>query len=75
MTVITTLITVRPDGSISSTAPLPEGEYAARMEVLAPDRAAVLPLADLSDMPVFDVGGWPEGTTFGRDEIYGDDGR
>lgn len=31
--------------------------------------------SDLSDFPVDDLGPWPEGLTFSREEMYGDDGR
>ena len=72
MTVITTRIMVGADGSISTAVPLPAGEYEVRVEVA--DDEPYRPLRP-SDFPKLDVGAWPTGKSFGRDELYDDDGR
>jgi hypothetical protein len=77
MTIVTTRITVAPDGTISGLAPaaVPAGEHQASIavEILEP------PLADtpfdVSELPVHDFGPWPEGLSLRREDIYGDDGR
>ena len=73
MTVINTRILVSADGSISLAEPLPAGVYKAIIEV-ADAPADRRPLTR-DDFPRLDVGPWPNGTTFSREEIYGDDGR
>jgi hypothetical protein len=77
MTIVTARITVAPDGTISGHAPaaVPAGEHQASITVgiLEP------PLADtpfdINDLPVHDLGPWPEGFSVRREEIYDDDGR
>jgi hypothetical protein len=74
MTSITTRIIVTEDGRISTAEPLPPGEHVATIELMDPvpgTRAAF----DAIPFPQLDVGRWPEGATFSREEIYGDDGR
>lgn len=72
MTVVTTRIIVSPDGAISTTMPLAAGEYTARIEI--PELQ--LPTnPDMDDLPVHDLGPWPEGLSLRREDIYGDDGR
>jgi hypothetical protein len=76
MTLITTRLTVAPDGTISSTAPLPAGEYTASIQVQ--DQSEPTLAAEPSDLdwlPVLDLGPWPEGLSLRREDIYGDDGR
>ncbi len=70
MTVITTRITVAPDGTISVATPLPAGEYKAEVTVApAPKlRRSVL------DLPVHD-GLWNDSISLRREDMYGDDGR
>ena len=78
MTKITTRLTVDKEGRLRSAVPLPVGEHDVTVEIS--DRPPVqLPTEpfDISKFPVLDLGPWPwpEGTTFSREEIYGDDGR
>ena len=76
MTLITTLIIVQPDGTISVAEPLPVGEHLARVEIagtLTPP--APREAFDPSKFPVFDMGPWPEGLSLRREDMYGDDGR
>ena len=76
MTIITTRISVLPDGTVSLAQPLPVGEYLARVE-LANVLVARPPLEpfDITRLPVFDLGPWPEGLGLRREDMYGDDGR
>ena len=76
MTVITTLITVALDGTVSTATPLGVGEYTAQIEV--PDTSASHPAGepvDVDDWPVHDFGPWPTGLSLRREDMYGDDGR
>jgi hypothetical protein len=70
MTVITTRLTVGPDGSISITERLPQGEYAAVITLTEPParRRSVL------DLPVHH-GPWDDSISLRREDMYGDDGR
>ena len=77
MTVITTRITVTPEGAISAATPLPVGEHVATITVH--DRPGVqlpsLPF-DVDALPTHDFGPWPEGgVSLHREDLYGDDGR
>jgi len=76
MTVISIHITVAPDGAISTTTPLPTGEYIA--SIMVHDQPArqlpTLPF-DVDALPVHDLGPWPEGLSLRREDLYGDDGR
>ena len=72
MTVITTRITVAPDGTVSTATPLPAGEYEAAITV---QDLPTLPF-DIDALPKHDFGPWPEGgVSLRREDIYGDDGR
>ena len=75
MTAITTRLIVTSDGAISTTTPLAAGEYTARLETL--EQRNHQPPGDLTldDLPVHDLGPWPEGLSLRREDIYGDDGR
>ncbi len=75
MTVITTRLTVAPDGAISTATPLPAGEYTARVEVKEQPVRQLPTDPDLDDLPVHDLGPWPEGLSLRREDLYGDDGR
>ena len=75
MTVINTRLIVTPEGTISISTPLTAGEYTARIEIpeqLGPQSPTDL---DLDDLPVHDLGPWPEGLSLRREDMYGDDGR
>lgn len=71
MTVVTTRITVSPDGTISTTPPLPAGEYQAA--ITAPATTSK-PRRSVLDLPVHD-GPWDDSLSLRREDIYGDDGR
>jgi hypothetical protein len=76
MTVITTRITVGPDGAISGATPLPAGDYIASIEVPAiPSRQLPTHPDDDDDLPLHDFGPWPAGLSLRREDMYGDDGR
>lgn len=76
MTVITTRLTVSPDGAISTAMPLPAGEYEAAI-TMHDQPARQLPTLpfDVDALPVHDLGPWPEGLSLRREDMYGDDGR
>lgn len=69
MTVITTRLTVAPDGTISAATPLPAGEHAASVTVADPPkrRRSVL------DLPVHS-GPWDDRMSLRREDLYGDHG-
>ena len=71
MTVITTRIIVREDGSVSLATPLPAGEHVVSVEV--PDTGEVRRVLTAADLPKWDFGPWPEGLQIDRDWLYGDD--
>ena len=77
MTVITTRITVAPDGTVSTATPLPAGSYAASIEVQdQPTRPLPTLPFDIDALPKIDLGPWPEGgVSLRREDLYGDDGR
>ena len=69
MTVITTRLIVRPDGTISAAERLPQGEYMAIITMKEPPaRRSVL------DLPVHH-GPWNDSISLRREDMYGDDGR
>jgi len=71
MTVITTRLTVSPEGAISSTTPLPVGEYTADVTVVTP--AAGRPFT-MVDFPVHDEP-WDASISLRREDLYDDEGR
>lgn len=76
MTVITTRITVSPDGTISTATPIPAGEHIASIEVRErPSRQLPILPFDVDALPKLDLGPWPEGLSLRREDMYGDDGR
>lgn len=77
MTVITTRITVAPDGTVSTAAALPAGSYTASIEVHdQPARQLPTQPFDVDSLPKHDFGPWPEeGVSLRREDLYGDDGR
>ena len=75
MTVINTKIIVASDGAVSIAASLPEGEHAARIEVVDQPVQRRPALPTLDDLPTLDLGPWPVGLSLRREDIYGDDGR
>ena len=71
MTVITTRLTVSPDGAISTATPLPAGEYEAAITASA---TTPKPRRSVLDLPVHD-GPWDDSLSLRREDMYGDDGR
>ena len=72
MTVITTRITVSPDGTVSTATPLPAGEYEAAITV-AGSPPPGKPFT-MDGFPVHDMG-WDDSISLRREDMYGDDGR
>jgi hypothetical protein len=77
MRTIETTATITPDGML--TAHLPDdiipGEHPVVIVIDEPDTAhdvAHRPLVELHPVPWTN---WPDGATFRREELYGDDGR
>ena len=68
MTVITTRLTVAANGAVSTTTPLPEGEYTA---IVTTARRPQQAIADLPTHP----GNWDDSISLSREDMYGDDGR
>ena len=77
MTVITTRITVAPDGTISTAVPLPTGDYVARVEQgPEPTRHPATASLDVDTLPTLNLGPWPEGgVSLRREDLCGDDDR
>ena len=74
MTVITTRITVSPDGAISTATPLPAGEYEAAITLaVAPLRHPGKPFT-MEDFPIHDEP-WDNSISLRREDLYDDDGR
>lgn len=75
MTVITTRITVSPDGTISTATPLPAGEYTAAITAAdtAPSPWPGKPFT-MENFPSHDMG-WDDSISLRREDMYGDDGR
>jgi hypothetical protein len=74
MTVITTRLTVAPDGTISSAVVLPAGEHAASITLAeAPQPRPGKPFT-VENFPIHDT---PRGDriSLSREDMYGDDGR
>jgi hypothetical protein len=74
MTVITTRLTVGPDGSISAADRLPQGEYAAVITVPEPPRRPAGKPFTMQNFPIHD-GPWDDSVSLRREDMYGDDGR
>ena len=72
MTVITTRITVAPDGAVSVATPLPAGEYEASLTVAASPPPGK-PFS-MEGFPTHDMG-WDGSISLRREDMYGDDGR
>ena len=72
MTVITTRLTVSPDGTISVADPLPAGEYPATITVAGAPRPGK-PFT-MDGFPTHDLG-WDDSISLRREDMYGDDGR
>ncbi len=72
MTVITTRITVAPDGTIFGRAPreVPPGEHPVAITVATTPAGKPFTMAHF---PVHDLG-WDDSLSLRREDIYGDDG-
>jgi hypothetical protein len=72
MMTIETIGTVSPEGELVVKLPktLPPGEH--HVVVVIETEAASM---DRGELPTVKVGEWPEGFTFRREDIYGDEGR
>jgi len=78
MTQIRARILVGPDHRISGSVPedVPPGEHEAVITVAPlPERQLPTKPFRVEDLPVHDLGPWPEGLSLRREDIYGDDGR
>ena len=74
MTVITTRLTVQPDGTISAATPLPAGEHLAAITVAEgatrrPGKPFTMDHFPIHDRP------WDDAISLRREDMYGDDGR
>ena len=75
MKVIETTIYVAPSAPSPDLrkVDLPPGKY--RVVVIASETPAPEGPRPPLDLPVLDVGPWPEGLSLRREDMYGDDGR
>ena len=75
---VRTRIRVNGDQTISGVAPpeVPPGEHEVTITIAPPpvEPSAKKPF-DVNDLPVVDLGPWPEGTSLRREDMYDDDGR
>ena len=71
-------IRVNADHTISEIAPpdVPPGEHDITIPVTAPlaKQPSKKPF-DVNDLPVVDLGPWPEGLSLRREDLYDEDGR
>lgn len=74
MTVISTHLVVGEDGRISTASLVPPGEYSAMLRTM-PETNPETTAEILEHWPIVDLGPWPEGRTFSREELYGDEER
>lgn len=70
MTVITTRLTVAPDGTVSIATQLPAGEHQATVTLAAPPKGR----RSVRDMPLHH-GPWDDSFSLRREDMYGDDER
>ena len=72
-------IRVDADRTITGTAPsdVPPGEHEVVIAVASPParRERRKKPFNVDDLPIVDLGPWPEGMSLRREDIYGDDGR
>ena len=74
MTVITTRLTVAPDGTISAATPIPAGEHAATITLAdAPLRRPGKPFT-MENFSIHD-GPWDDSVSLRREDLYGDHGQ
>ena len=78
MTEIRARVLVGPDRRISGSAPpeVPPGEHEVTITVLPPlSRQPPIEPFDIDELPTHDLGPWPEGLSFRREDMYDEDGR
>ena len=71
-------IHVDPDHTITGVAPpdVPPGEHEITITVApSPARQPAKKPFDVNNLPIVDLGPWPEGLSLRREDIYDDDGR
>ena len=74
MAVITTRLTVAPDGTLSAATALPAGEHDACITVAEPPSRRPGKPFTMENFPVHD-GPWDDGISLHSEYMYGDDGR
>ncbi len=76
MTVITTRITVAPDGTVSTATPLPAGEYEAAITAAGPAPPPPWPGKPftMEGFPLHDER-WDGSVSLRREDMYDDEGR
>lgn len=76
---VRTRIRVGADRSITGVAPpdVPPGEHEATIAVVAAPKGRTTKKKpfNVDDLPVVDLGPWPEGLSLRREDLYDDDGR
>ena len=72
---IDTIVNVSPEGDATLRLPpeVPPGQH--RASVTIHEERQIDDQADELDLPVYDVGPWPEGLSLRREDIYGEWGR
>lgn len=78
MNEIRTRVLVGPDHRISGIAPadVPPGEHEVILELLPPvTRQKATRAFNVANLPMIDLGAWPDGVSLRREDLYGDDGR
>ncbi len=73
MRTIETRATVRPDGTLVAQVP-PDVAPGEHRVILVLEEAVTTPITGELELPVHDLGPWPD-TSLRRVDLYGDDGR
>lgn len=74
MTVITTRLTVSPDGTVSLADPLPAGEHIAAVTLAEPRPPLPRNRFSVKDLPRHDLP-WDGSISLRREDMYDDEGR
>ncbi|MEZ4671773.1 MAG: hypothetical protein R3E39_28040 [Anaerolineae bacterium] len=75
MKTIETDAVVTVDGHLTLDIPVNAAPGQYRVLVVLEEQSISKPECPPLDLPVDDLGPWPEGLTLSREEMYGDDGR
>jgi hypothetical protein len=75
MKTIETDAVITLDGHLTLDIPTSAAPGQYRVLVVIEEQPISKPERPPLDLPVIDVGPWPEGLTLSREEMYGDDGR